>query len=371
MLKSRLQIGPRMTLALATLVLASAPAAFAAEGETEVSGTGATFPAKVYQQWAERYAHDTGTKVSYVPRGSSAGVKQIAAGAVDFGATDVPMSEADLQKKQLFQFPTLVGGVVPVVNLPGVPPLRLRLDAATLTAIFAGQIAHWNDKTIAALNPGLALPDLRIRRVVRADGSGTTEVFLRYLQQAAPTLAAAITGPANLPQWPGKVTPADGSSKLAAAVKATPGAIGYISSDYLARENLQGVQLRNQRGEWVQPSLESYRAAIQAVALFRNSLAPTSMLDTDGVNAWPIVTATYVVVPRSPQHMERAGRTLNFFYRSFLLGDSAVAGPRLAPLPGVTQARIVAVVCPVRTTDGRLVPILSNAAVATQLVAAR
>ncbi len=354
-----------------TLIAVAAVCAPAFAGEPEVSGTGATFPAKVYQQWAERYAHDTGTKVSYAPRGSSFGVKQIAAGAVDFGATDVPMAEADLKKKQLFQFPTLVGGVVPVVNLPGVAPQRLRLDGSVLTAIFAGQIARWNDKAIAALNPGLTLPDLRIQRVVRADGSGTTEVFLGYLKQVTPSAAATITGPANLPKWPGQVTPADGSSKLADAVKNTPGAISYISSDYLARENLNGVQLRNQRGEWVAPSLESYRAAIQAVALFRNSLAPTSMLDTDGVNAWPIVTATYVVVPRSPQDVGRAGRTLNFFYRSFLLGDRAVAGTGFAPLPTVTQARIVALLSTFRTTDGRLVPILGQSSDTVRVVAAR
>lgn len=359
---------PRHLLALAVAACFCAPAL---ADEAEVSGTGATFPAKVYQQWAERYAADTGTKVSYAPRGSSFGVKQIAAGAVDFGATDVPMAEGDLQKKQLFQFPTLVGGVVPVVNLPGVAPQKLRLDADVLAAIFSGQVSRWNDKAVAALNPTLALPDLRIQRVVRADGSGTTEVFLSYLKQAAPTVAATIAGPANLPNWPGKVTAADGSGKLAATVKSTPGAIGYISSDYLARESLHGVQLRNRRGTWVAPSLESYGAAIQAVGLFRQSLAPTSMLDTDGVGAWPIVTATYVVVPRAPKDVDRAGRALNFFYRSFLLGDRAVAGTGFAPLPTATQARIVALLSTFRTSDGRLVPILGQTTETVRVVAAR
>lgn len=326
----------------------------------DVLGTGATFPAKVYQQWAEQYRHDTGTLVQYEPKGSSAGVKQISARAVDFGATDVPMREADLQTRQLLQFPTLVGGVVPVVNLPGVPDHGLRLSAPVLAGIFGGRITRWNDKAITALNPGLALPDARIRRVVRADGSGTTEVFVTYLKQVAADEAAGIEGSGTLVKWPGEVTAAEGSSKVAEAVKTLSGAIGYISSDYLAREGLRAVQLRNRRGEWVVPGVATYQAAIRAVGLFKDSLTPSSMLDTDGLGAWPIVTATYVVVPRSPQAVERAGRALNFFYRSFLLGDKAVAGTGFAPLPAATQARIVALLSGLRTPDGRLIPTLSD-----------
>jgi phosphate transport system substrate-binding protein len=366
MFKSRPPSWRLLALAAATLLCAPAFA-----GEPEVSGTGATFPAKVYQQWAERYAHDTGTKVSYAPRGSSFGVKQIAAGAVDFGATDVPMAEGDLKKKQLFQFPTLVGGVVPVVNLPGVAPQKLQLDAAVLAAIFSGQIVRWNDQAIVALNPGLALPDLRIRRVVRADGSGTTEVFVSYLKKAAAEAAAAIEGSGTLVKWPGKVTAAEGSGKVVEAVRDLPGAIGYISSDYVAREHLSGVQLRNRHGDWVAPTVDSFAAAIRAVGLFRQSLEPTSMLDTEGVGVWPIVTATYVVVPRAPKDVDRAGRALNFFYHSFLLGDQAVAGTGFAPLPTLTQARIVALLSTFRTTDGRLVPILGQATEPVQLVATR
>lgn len=366
MFKTRPPTWPLLALAAAALVCAPAFAS-----EPEVSGTGATFPAKVYQQWADRYAHDTGTKVSYAPRGSSFGVKQIAAGAVDFGATDVPMAESDLQKKQLFQFPTLVGGVVPVVNLPGVAPQRLRLDAAALAAIFSGRIVRWNDKAIVALNPGLALPDLRIRRVVRADGSGTTEVFVSYLKKAATEAAAAIEGSGTLVKWPGEVTAAEGSGKVAEAVHGLPGAIGYISSDYVAREHLSGVQLRNRHGDWVAPTVDTFAAAIRAVGLFRQSLEPTSMLDTDGVGVWPIVTATYVVVPRAPKDVDRASRALNFFYRSFLLGDRAVAGTGFAPLPVTTQARIVALLSSFRTTDGRLVPVLGQATETVRIVAAR
>ena len=341
------------------LLLACLPFIAAAEA-VSVTGTGATFPAEVYAQWARQYAQDTGVTLSYVPSGSSAGVKQIVARAVDFGATDVPMSSADLEKHQLFQFPTLVGGVVPVVNLPGLASGALRLSPEVLAGIFAGDIQRWNDKAIVALNPGLALPDTRITRVVRADGSGTTEIFVRYLHQSAAAAAAAIEAQGSRAKWPGSVNAVEGSGKLAQAVKATPGAIGYISSDYVLREKLAAASLRNKRGEWMQPSIEAFSAASRAGGLFKTSLEAAPLLDIDGPGVWPIVTATYVLVPRQPATVERAGRTLNFFYRSFLLGDKAVAGTGFAPLPLLTQARIVSLLTSFRAKDGRPVPVLGG-----------
>jgi phosphate transport system substrate-binding protein len=329
-----------------------------------VTGAGASFPAKVYQQWADQYTRETGVKVNYAPTGSSAGVKQIIAREVDFAATDVPMSNADLERHGLFQFPTLVGGVVPVVNLPGVASGALHLNGEVLAGIFAGQIANWKDRSIAALNPGLALPDLRIARVVRADGSGTTEVFVTYLKQAAPAAAAPIESQGSRAKWPGAVTGADGTGKLVDAVKATPGAIGYVSSDHVARDGLSPVSLRNKHGDWVAPTLDTYRAAMRAGGLFKTSLEPVPLIDLDGFSVWPIVTATYIVVPRAPASLERAGRALNFFYRSFLLGDRAVAGTGFTPLPTATQARIVTLLSAFRTPDGKLVPVLGE--IATQ-----
>lgn len=326
-----------------------------------VSGTGATFPAEVYAQWARQYSQDTGVALSYAPAGSSAGVKQIVARTVDFGATDVPLSAGELDKHQLFQFPTLVGGVVPVVNLPGLASGALKLSPEVLAEIFAGQIQRWNEKAISALNPTLALPDLRIARVVRADGSGTTEIFVRYLRESAAAAAAPIEAQGDRAKWPGSnLSPQEGSGKLAQAVKTTPGAIGYISSDYVLREKLTAVSLRNKRGEWVQPSTEAFSAASRAGGLFKTGLEAAPLLDLDGPGVWPIVTATYILVPRSPASVERAGRTLNFFYRSFLLGDKAVAGTGFAPLPLLTQARIVSLLTNFRAQDGRLVPVLSE-----------
>lgn len=351
----------RAALAVALSLAALALPARAQAPDAAVIGTGASFPAKVYAQWAEAYGSERGMVVRYEPKGSSAGVKAIQARQVDFGATDVPLPAKELERLGLFQFPTLVGGIVPVVNLPGVANHRLRLTPEVLAAIYAGRITRWNDRAVTALNPGLGLPETRITRVVRADGSGTTEVFVGYLKQAAPEAAAPIVAKGGKAEWPGEgLLGAEGSSKLVAAVKATPGAIGYVSSDYVMRDRLVGVSLRNRRGEWVEAGLDSYRAAIRAGGLFRNGLDAAPLLDVDGPMVWPIVTATYVLVDRSPASTERVGRALNFFYRSFMLGDQAVAGTGFAPLPTEVQARIIGRLSTFRTPDGRLVPVLGD-----------
>jgi phosphate transport system substrate-binding protein len=359
-------------LSMAAIHNAGAQTAVAASPQSVViSGTGASFPAQVYMQWAERYAQDTGVKINYTATGSSAGVKGVQSGAADFGATDIPMSAADLEKFHLFQFPTLVGGVVPVVQLPGLASGRLRLNADVLVGIFTQQITRWNDAAIVALNPGLSLPALRIAPVVRADGSGTTEVFLNYLKQAASAAAgsADIKGAQTTAHPNGSANAAsigviavEGSGKLVSAVKVTPGAIGYVSSDYVLREGLTAVSLPNKRGEWVLPNLDSFRAALRAGELFKNSMTAAPLIDVEGAGVWPIVTATYIVVDRSPQSLERAGRTLNFFYRSFLLGDKAVVGTGFAALPIGTQARIVGMLTTFRTTDGQLPRVMGQTA---------
>lgn len=347
-------------LATCVLALSSFVPLCASAQSLEVVGTGATFPAKVYVQWAADYARQTGLPMTYKPAGSSAGVKAITERSVDFGATDVPLPPSELEQRGLFQFPTLVGGIVPFVNLPGIGAGALRLDAATLARIWTGDIARWNDPALRALNPELNLPNLPIQRVVRSDGSGTTAVFVEYLRTAAPAEAAAIVPDGGRAQWPGKTVGADGSSQLVAAVKATPGAIGYASSDYTLRDKLGSVALRNPQGAYIQPTLPAFKAAIVAGGLFKHQLEPTSLLNVDGVGVWPIVTATYVLVPRAPASLERASRTLNFFYQSFLQGDRAVAGTGFAPLPIATQARIVRLLSNFKTPSGQLIPVMGE-----------
>jgi phosphate transport system substrate-binding protein len=336
------------------LALAAGPGRAA---EAPIKGTGGTFPAKVYLQWAEQYARDTGFAITYTLANSSVGVSSIIARTVDFGATDVPLSTATLEKEKLVQFPTLVGGVVPVVNLPGLHG-SLRLNAEVLAAIFAGQVPRWNDKAIAALNPGLSLPDLHITRVVRAESSGTSQVFVSYLKHAAPAPAKDIELKGNLAVWPGSTVGVEGSGHMAESVKGTPGAIGYISSDYVRRESLQSVSLRNRHGEWVEASTEAYLAAVRAGGLFKTGLEAAPLIDIEGMGVWPIVTATYIVVPRTPPSAERASRMLNFFFRAFQMGDKAVAGTGFVPLPIATQARIAALLSSFHTPDGQLVPVM-------------
>lgn len=346
--------------ARAVLALSLMAAGVAVAQPVEVRGTGASFPAKVYAQWAEDYSKQTGAPLTYKSAGSSAGVKAISERSVDFGATDVPLSQGELDRRGLFQFPTLVGGIVPFVNLPGIGPGDLRLDAGTLAKIWAGSITRWNDPALRALNPRLSLPALPIQRVVRSDGSGTTSVFVDYLRLAAPADAASIVPDGGRAQWPGNPVGVDGSGKVVSEVKATPGAIGYVSSDYALRENLSGVSLKSVQGEFVQPTLMAFRAAILAGGLFKNSLAPSSLLNLEGPGVWPIVTATYVLVPREPESLERASRTLNFFYQSFLKGDSAVAGTGFAPLPIATQARIVKLLSNFKTPSGQTVRVIGD-----------
>ena len=325
-----------------------------------VRGTGATFPAKVYVQWAADYSQRNGTQITYQPAGSSAGVKSIAARTVDFGASDVPLSQQELEQQGLFQFPTLVGGIVPFVNLPAIGAKSLRLDAPTLARIWAGDITHWNDSAVRNLNPELSLPKLPIQRVVRSDGSGTTAVFVNYLRSAAPAESRAIVPEGGHAQWPGTPLAAEGSGQLVATVKTTPGAIGYASSDHVLRDKLNGITLKNRRGEFVEPTLNAFKAAIVAGGLFKEGLEPTSLLNVDGVGVWPIVTATYVLVPTEPASFERAAGTLHFFYQSFLMGDRAVAGTGFAPLPIATQARIVRLLTNFKTASGRSVPVLGR-----------
>lgn len=326
----------------------------------EVVGTGATFPAKVYAQWASEYSAQTGTRLSYKPAGSSAGVKGITERTVDFGASDVPLSAQELDKRGLFQFPTMVGGVVPFVNLPGVESGDMKLNAVTLARIWSGDITQWNDPAVRALNPSLALPALAIQRVVRSDGSGTTTVFVQYLRLAAPAQAALIVPEGGRARWPGSILGADGSDKLVQLVKSTPGAIGYASSDYTLRDKLTAISLQSRRGDYVAPQLAAFKSAIVAGGLFKKGLEPGSLLNIDGVGVWPIVTATYILVARSPESLPRASRTLNFFYQSFLLGDRAVAGTGFAPLPIATQARIVALLSNFKTPAGESIPVLGD-----------
>lgn len=317
----------------------------------QVQGSGASFPSKVYERWARAYEKDSGVRVDYRATGSGEGIKKISARAVHFGGSDTPLPAAELDKRGLVQIPMLVGGIVPVVNLPGVAANRLQLSGELLAAIMAGEITRWNDARVAALNPALALPALRIRRVVRADKSGSTEGFTRYLALSSAAFAASV-GASQLPRWPGEVLAAEGNDGVSAALRANEGAIGYVSYDRVVREQLAGVRLRNADGQWVAASDQGFRSAIRHSELAAQGKDTASLLNRPGVDSWPITLTSFVLFDARPQRAESAAMTMRFLYWCFVHGDELTRGTGFAPLTVNVQSRLSARFASVRAQDG-------------------
>ena len=238
----------RLTAALPVTLAFGAPRRLFAQ-TAALAGAGASFPSLVYSRWASAYEKSKGQVVSYKPTGSGDGVKQITARGVAFGGSDSPLAADELARRKLVQIPMLVGGIVPVVHLPGVPEGRLQLTGDLLAELMMGRVAKWNDGRIAALNPGVALPALPVKRIVRADKSGTTEGYTKYLSAVSPTFAKDVGANAQ-PKWPGEVEAAEGNDGMAKALKAAPGTIAYVSYDRVQRDKLNGVRLRNAATHW-------------------------------------------------------------------------------------------------------------------------
>jgi phosphate transport system substrate-binding protein len=316
-----------------------------------IHGAGATFPAKVYARWGEQFTQAHGLKIAYKPTGSGDGIRQASERRVDFGGTDSPLPADDLARKRLVQIPMLVGGVVPVVNLPGLDG-RLRLTGELLGEVMAGRVERWDDARIAALNPGAALPARRIVRAVRADKSGTTDGFTRYLAQASPGFAAAV-GAGALPRWPGEVVAEEGNDGVAAAVKATAGAIGYVGFDRVESAGLAPALLQNRAGRWVAPSAAGFRAAILHSRLHTQGDDTAPLLDLPGADSWPITLTSFVLVDAAPTEAARVEPALRFLYWCFQRGDALTRGIGFAPLPTAVQARLAARFAEVRPATGQ------------------
>lgn len=319
-----------------------------AQAAAAVLGAGATFPAKVYARWGEQFAQAHGVKIAYQPTGSGDGIKQASERKVAFGGTDSPLPPDELSKKRLVQIPMLVGGVVPVVNLDG---RRLRLSGEVLADIMAGRIERWDDARIAALNPGAGLPDRRIVRVVRADKSGTTEGFTRYLALASESFKRDV-GAGSQPKWPGEPRTEEGNDGVVAAVKATPGAIGYASFDRVESAGLTPVLLHNKAGAWVAPGEAGFRSAILHSRLHTAGDDTASLLDLPGVDTWPITLTSFVLVDAAPAAPGQVEATLRFLYWCFQRGDALTRGTGFAPLPTAVQARLAARFAEVRPVTG-------------------
>lgn len=336
--------------------LAALPGLTQAQTAGTIAGAGASFPSLVYGRWAAAYAKTAGGRgVAYKPTGSGDGIRQISARAVQFGGTDSPLSTDELAKRKLIQIPMLVGGIVPVVNLPSVPEGRLQLSGDLLADLMAGRIARWNDARIAALNPGLPLPALAVRRVVRGDKSGTTEGLTRYLSAVSTGFAKEI-GINAAPTWPGDVERAEGNDGMTRALKATPGAIAYVSFDRVQRDKLNAVRLRNAAGAWVSAGEAGFRAAIADSDLSRKGDDLASLMDRQGEASWPITMTSFILIDATPPVGEAAVPVMHFLYWCFMHGDDLTRGTGFAPLPIALQSKLAVRFAAVKPQDGLMPP---------------
>jgi phosphate transport system substrate-binding protein len=343
---------PRHFLAAAALIFAAALPMTGQAQTGAIQGAGATFPSKVYEAWGRAFEKAHGSAVAYKPTGSGDGVSRATARSVDFGGTDAPMPPADLAKAKLVQVPMLVGGVVPVVNLP--PAVAgLQLDGEVLAELFLGRIKTWNDPRIAALNPGLTLPALAVQRVVRAEKSGTSEGFSRYLAQVSSRFRAEV-GSNPLPAWPGEVLKAEGNDGMVQSLRGAAGAIAYVSYDRVLRDKLVAVKLRNAAGRFVAPSEVGFRAAVTESDMNRKGDDLASLLDRPGAESWPITLTSFVLVDAQPASANKASPALRYLYWCLLHGDELTRGSGFAPLPVAVQSRLAARFALIRPRDGQL-----------------
>lgn len=296
----------------------------------EITGAGASFPAPIYAKWADAYQKATGNKINYQSIGSGGGIKQITAKTVDFGASDMPLKPEVLEKDGLMQFPTVIGGVVPVFNLPGVKPGELKLTGSVLADIYLGKILKWNDKAIAELNPGMTLPATDIGVVRRADGSGTTFIFTNYLSKASADWKTKV-GEGTAVQWPvglgGK-----GNEGVSAFVQRLPGSIGYVEYAYAKQNKLTHAMLKNSAGNFVAPNDTSFKAAA-AGADWSKSAFYEILTDEPGKDSWPITGATFILMHKVQDRSAQAAEVLKFFDWSYKNGDKMADELDYVPLP--------------------------------------
>jgi phosphate transport system substrate-binding protein len=308
--------------------MAGALFAIAAQA-ADITGAGSTFAAPIYTKWADAYQKTGGGKVNYQGIGSSGGIKQIIAKTVDFAGSDAPLKDDELSKEGLFQFPTVVGGVVPVVNLPGVKAGELTLSGPVLGDIYLGKIKKWNDPAIAALNPKAKLPDTDIAVVRRADGSGTTFIWSNYLSKVNDEWKSKI-GEGTTVNWP-TGTGGKGNDGVAAFVQRLPGAIGYVEWAYAKQNHMTYTAMKNSTGEVVEPKTDTFKAAA-AGADWSKSFYQI-LTNEPGKDAWPVVGATFVLVHTTQDKPAEGAETLKFFDWAFKNGGQAASDLDYISLP--------------------------------------
>jgi phosphate transport system substrate-binding protein len=302
----------------------------------DVTGAGSTFAAPIYTKWADAYQKTGGGRINYQGIGSSGGIKQVLAKTVDFAGSDAPLKDDELAKEGLFQFPTVVGGVVPVVNLPGVKPGALVLSGPVLGDIYLGKIKKWNDPAIAALNSGVKLPDTDIAVVRRADGSGTSFIWTHYLAQVNPDWKSKV-GEGTTVNWP-TGTGGKGNDGVAAFVQRLPGAIGYVEWAYAKQNKMTYTSLKNSAGAVVEPKTDTFKAAA-AGADWSKSFYQI-LTNEPGKDAWPVVGATFVLVHSSQDKPDRGKETLKFFDWAFKNGNQTAQELDYITLPDGVVSQI-------------------------------
>jgi phosphate transport system substrate-binding protein len=297
----------------------------------DISGAGATFPYPIYAKWADSYKKETGNGLNYQSIGSGGGIKQITARTVTFGASDMPLQPAELDKIGVIQFPTVMGGIVPVVNLDGIKSNELTIDGATLAKIYLGEIKKWDDPAIKKLNPNAKLPSQAIALVHRSDGSGTTFIFTNYLSKVSPEWKDKV-GSSTSVEWPGGIG-AKGHEGVANGVMQTKGSIGYVETAYAKQNKLTTTKMVNKDGKTVEATPDAIMSAAAGADWAKAPGFYMILTDEPGAKSWPIAGATFILVPKQPKDIAATKEALKFFEWAYKNGDDMAKGLDYIPMP--------------------------------------
>jgi len=321
------------TVALAALSLSTLSFSVLA---ADITGAGATFPYPIYAKWAEAYKAKTGSGLNYQSIGSSGGIKQIKAKTVDFGATDAPVKFEDLEADGMVQFPAIIGGVVPVMNIEGVKPGQIKLDGITLADIFQGNITNWNDKRIAALNPGVKIPAGDITVVHRADGSGTTAIFTDYLAKVSESWKSSVGAGAAV-KWPAATSVGGkGNEGVAANISRVKNSIGYVEYAYAKKNKMIYAQMKNLSGNYVSPDDLTFAAASANTDWSKIPGMGVYLTNAAGANSWPITGASFILMYKNPVNKANSAEVLKFFEFAFKEGKNMAIDLDYVPMPDAT-----------------------------------
>ena len=328
-------IGLTLKRSLAAVAAAAVCATALAE---DISGAGATFPYPVYAKWADAYKKQTGIGLNYQSIGSGGGIKQIKAKTVTFGASDMPLKPQELSQAGLVQFPMIIGGVVPVMNIPGVQAGQVTLDGATIASIYLGDISKWNDARIKKLNPKVNLPDLAIAPVYRSDGSGTNFLFTDYLSKSSPKFKDTIGANTSV-QWPAGIG-AKGNEGVANMTAQTSGAIGYVEYAYAKQNRMTTALMINKDGKSVAPKAEAFQAAAANADWTHADGYYLILTNQPGADTWPITGASFILVYQQPPNPAATSAALKFFDWAYKNGTSMAAELDYVPLPASLIAQV-------------------------------